>query len=112
MIGVSPGKLNTLIVFPLEDTVSPYSVTSLPNCTFLKLENFTEADWIEFSPLTTYSEQAAVIPTLRKKISEVEREGAFEVIAGLRLKHQTTATAEDRHERAFEVIDELRKALR
>lgn len=69
--------------------------------------NFTEAGFDIISPLTTYSEQATVIPTLRKEISEVEREGAFEVIGELRLKHQTIG-----HERAFEVIDELRKALR
>lgn len=77
--------------------------------------NFTEAGFDRISPLTTsldYSEQAAVIPTLRKEISEVEREGAFEMIGELRLKHQPTATAEDGHERAFEVIDELREALR
>ncbi len=77
--------------------------------------NFTEAGFDRISPLTTsldYSEQSAVIPKLRKEISEVEREGGFEVVGELRLRHQTTATDEDGHERAFEVIDELRKALR
>jgi hypothetical protein len=75
--------------------------------------NFTEAGFDRISPLQTsldYAEEAAVISTLRKEISEVQR--AFEVIAELRLKHHTTATAEAGHERAFEVIDELREALR
>jgi hypothetical protein len=46
--------------------------------------NFTEAGFGRISLLTTYSEQAAVIPPLRKEISEVEREGAFELIDKLR----------------------------
>ena len=77
--------------------------------------NFTEAGFDRISLLTTsldYSEQPAVIPTLRKEISEVECERAFEVIGEFRLKHHTTATAEAGRERAFEVIDELREALR
>ncbi len=48
----------------------------------------------------------------RKGISEVERERDFEVIGELGLEHQTTATAEGGRERAFEVIDKLREALR
>ncbi|MFH0342642.1 MAG: hypothetical protein ACHBNF_11055 [Chromatiales bacterium] len=53
--------------------------------------NFTRAGFYGISPLTTsldHSEQAAVLPTPRKEIPEVERE------------------------RVFEVFDELREALR
>jgi hypothetical protein len=63
------------------------------------LGNFTEAGFERSSTTTTYSEQPVVI--LPKEISEMEREGAFEVIDELRnalrerFREQLSAASEE-----------------